>query len=149
MDRDPQLCLEGPFNNIQESCKKKGAKVRDKRRMSSSPCDLALPKAGKGKGKAGGKSGLTKRTPAGDIVFTGKCDECGLIGHSVRNCPSRGKGFGGNCRACGIQGPSARYCPTQPGLRASEGNGWNQEPGTGIEQPAGATMCASSLCFCT
>jgi NDP-sugar pyrophosphorylase family protein len=46
---------------------------------------------GKGyKGKGGGKDGPGKGT-----VFSGKCQECGIIGHSAKFCPKLGKGFQG------------------------------------------------------
>jgi len=60
-------------------------------------------------GKGNGKSAPMFTQP-----FRFNCKGCGLIGHSMSNCPKMGKGYGGTCTSCGILGHPASLCPTIP-----------------------------------
>ena len=63
----------------------------------------------KGGGKDGGKSGGPKGGKA--VTFHRDCWNCGLVGHSMKNCPSLNRGFPGKCHNCGIVGHSIANCP--------------------------------------
>jgi len=71
---------------------------------------------GKGKGKDSGSGSVNiKRNAAGVAIFVGDCYECGLRGHSGRNCPSRGGQYAhhGACGKCGVYGHKVEVCPKQ------------------------------------
>ena len=71
---------------------------------------------GKGKGKdSGGGSVNIKRNAAGVAIFVGDCHNCGLRGHSSRNCPTAGGQYAhyGTCGKCGIYGHKVEVCPKQ------------------------------------
>ena len=85
------------------------------------------------KGKGGGKDGIGKGT-----VFTGKCHECGVIGHSARFCPKLGKGFSGTCHGCGLVGHTKGRCPKGKGKGGISEVGEGQEGGEeGKEEEGG------------
>ena len=69
---------------------------------------------GKATAKAGGKDN-TKGTGKGknSTVFTGPCWNCGIVGHSMKNCPALNKGFPYKCHNCGLVGHKATQCPNK------------------------------------
>merc|ERR1712094_167261 len=100
---------------------------------------------GKGKGKFGGPKGgyggkkgppsrpssparsqgsasSGKGGPKGSI-FWGKCNECGIVGHSAENCPKLGKGFKGNCNFCNMPSHMQGNCPVKFAQLKPKGKG--------------------------
>ena len=93
--------------------------INTMRKDTPVPMDIDLLDKGKGKGKddAATNSGTT---------FTGKCHECGKVGHKRQACPklrSKGKGKGTShvtCHTCGGKGHMKKVCPTKRSVNAVE-----------------------------
>ena len=47
--------------------------------------------------------------------YFGKCQKCGVYGHSAEFCPNEGKGFQGQFYVCGLIGHIGRFCPKGKG----------------------------------